>query len=100
MIKRVAALATALALATGGTAAFASEKQGDLQRPAGPVQMTDDQMDQVAAGALLTVVAVDVVDINNNTVAVSIPVNAGVAIAVLGAAGAVATQDQPGRIRQ
>jgi hypothetical protein len=63
-----------------------------------PVELTDVELDAVAAGALINVVAVDVVDINNNDVDVAIPVNAAVAVAVLGQSAAVATQ--PGRIRQ
>ena len=63
-----------------------------------PVELTDAELDAVAGGALINVVAVDVVDINNNDVDVAIPVNAAVAVAVLGQAAAVATQ--PGRIRQ
>jgi hypothetical protein len=63
-----------------------------------PVELTDAELDAVTGGALINVVAVDVVDINNNDVDVAIPVNAAVAVAVLGLAGAVATQ--PGRIRQ
>ena len=67
---------------------------------AAPVEMSDEQMDQVTAGALLNVVAVDVVDVNNNNIAVAIPVNAAVAIAVLGGSLANAQQGQPGRIVQ
>ena len=67
---------------------------------AAPVEMTDQQLDQVTAGALLNVVAVDLVDVNNNNIAVSIPVNAAVAIGVLGGAIAGAAQGQPGRIGQ
>jgi hypothetical protein len=63
-----------------------------------PVELTDAELDAVTGGALINVVAVDVVDINNNDVDVAIPVNAAVAVAVLGQAAAVATQ--PGRIRQ
>lgn len=50
----------------------------------GPTEMTDAEMDGVTAGALLTVIAVDTVDINNNKVGVQAAVNA--AIAVLGEA--------------
>ena len=63
--------------------------------------MTDAQLDKVAAG-LITVVAVDVVDVNNNSilnnndVQLLIPVNASVAVAILGAAGSEAVQ-RPGR---
>ena len=87
-MKKVSALIAAVALAASS---FAS---------AAPVEMTDKQMDKVTAGALINVVAVDVVDIQNNKVAVSIPVNAAVAIGVLGGAIAGAAQGQPGRIQQ
>lgn len=62
----------------------------------GPTEMTDTEMDAVTAGALLTVVAFDVVDIENNKVAVQAAVNA--AIGVLG--NAVALQRSPARITQ
>ncbi len=78
---------TAVVLAASTSTAFA----------AGPVQMSEAQLDKVAAGGLIDVVVVDVVDVRN--VKVAIPVNAAVAIAALGAAaGAVATQ--PGNINQ
>lgn len=62
----------------------------------GPIEMTDAEMDGVTAGALLTVIAFDVVDVNNNKVAVQAAVNA--AIGVLG--NAVALQNSPARITQ
>ena len=85
--------AAAFTLAASG-AAFAKE----------PVKMSEQKMDQVTAGALINVVAVDVIDVqnvlNNNKVAVAIPVNAAVAISVLGGdPTAIATQ-RPGRITQ
>ena len=76
-------LIAAAAVAFAATApAFAKE----------PVKMTEQQMDQVTAG-LITVVAVDLVDINNNTVQAVVPVNAAAAVAVLGDAVAVAAQN-------
>ena len=62
----------------------------------GPTEMTDAEMDGVTAGALLTVVAFDVVDVNNNKVAVQAAVNA--AVGVLG--NAAALQNSPARITQ
>ncbi len=62
-----------------------------------PIELTDAELDAVAAGALIDVVAVDVVDVENNNVAVSVPVNAAVAAFD---SQAVATQGRPGRIRQ
>lgn len=61
-----------------------------------PVPMTDEQMDKVTAGALLNVALVDVVDVRNVNVQVAIPVNAAVAIGVLGGAVGTAVQ-RPGR---
>jgi hypothetical protein len=90
MFKPLTLTAAAIALATSG-AAFA-------QKP-----MTDAQMDQVTAGALINAVLVDVVDVNNNdivkNVQVAVPVNSAVAVGILGAAGAAALQ-QPGRQMQ
>jgi hypothetical protein len=66
-----------------------------------PVKMTEKQMDQVTAGALINAVLVDVVDVNNNNVAVAIPVNAAVAIGVLtGAPVGAGSLQRPGRIVQ
>ena len=62
-----------------------------------PVELTDAELDAVTGG-LVTVVAFDVVDVNNNDVDVAIPVNAAAAVAVLGESTAVATQ--LGRVRQ
>jgi hypothetical protein len=61
------------------------------------VELTGAELDAVAAGAPLIVVA-DVVDVGDVNVDVAIPVNAAAAVAVLGTAGALATQF--GRIRQ
>ncbi|MCW8087354.1 hypothetical protein [Sabulicella glaciei] len=68
-------------------------------RLAAPMELTAAELDAVAGG-LINVVAVDVVDIENNNVAVAIPVNAAVAIGVLGGAVAGAAQGRPGRIVQ
>jgi len=94
--------AIVLAAATS-TTAFAADPVNTASK-AGPVQMSEAQLDMVAAGALINVIAVDVVDVqnvlNNNKVAVQVPVNAAVAAGVLGNAGAIAFQGQPGRIKQ
>ena len=103
-MKRFAAFSFALGLATAGSAALAEQRDqqsGEQNAKPQPVQMTEAQMDNVAAG-LITVVALDVVDVqnvaNNLSVDVAVPVNAAAAVAVLGEAAAVAVQ--PGRIRQ
>jgi hypothetical protein len=66
-VKVFTAIATAATLSLAGTAALAS----------GPVPMTDEQLDNVTAG-LVTVVVFDVVDINDITLQVAIPVNANI----------------------
>ena len=97
-MKRIGTVIAIAALATAGTA-FAGQEVKQAKPQA--VKMTDAQLDNVAAG-LITVVAVDVVDVNNNSilnnndVQLLIPVNASVAIGILGNAGAVAAQ-RPGR---
>ena len=97
-MKRIGTVIAIAALATAGTA-FAGQEVKQAKPQA--VKMTDAQLDKVAAG-LITVVAVDVVDVNNNSilnnndVQLLIPVNASVAIGILGNAGAVAAQ-RPGR---
>ena len=64
------------------------------------VQLTDAELDTVSAGqALIDVTAVDLVDINNNAVALQLNLPVAAAVAVLGAAGAVST-GSPGIIRQ
>lgn len=66
-----------------------------------PVELTDAELDVVGAGALIDVVAVDLVDINNNNVLNNVTVNLPVAaaVAVLGAAAAGnAFQGSPGRV--
>jgi hypothetical protein len=93
-MKTLTALATAATLSFAGTAAIA----------AGPVQMTDDQLDAVVAGqprpfqeGLVNVNVQDVTILEN--VIVNIPVNAAVAIGVLtgDSVGAGAVQ-RPGRV--
>ena len=64
-----------------------------------PVELVDHELDAVAAGALIDVVAVDLVDINNNDILNNVTVNLPVAaaVAVLGAAAAGnAFQGSPG----
>jgi hypothetical protein len=97
----LATCALSLGLAAA-SAAFAEPAKEPLNKPAPQaVKMSDAQLDNVAAGqALIDVTAVDLVDVNNNNIAVNIPVNAAAAINVLGGAtGAVSTQ-RPGRILQ
>jgi hypothetical protein len=93
-MKRFTSFLIALGLALAGSSALAK-----------PTQMTEAQMDKVAGG-LITVVAIDVVDVqnvaNNLSVDVAIPANVGanVVLAVLGAAAGSVVPTQTGRIRQ
>ena len=96
-MKTVTAAVVAISLAAS-TSAFAGQPAKEMQAQ-GPVPMTESQMDNVTGGALINAILVDVVDVNNNRVQVAIPVNAAVAIGILGAAGSAALQ-QPGRQRQ
>ena len=104
-MKRFATLFVALGLATAGSAAVAEQARDQLSEQKAkpqPVQMTEAQLDNVAAGALI--VAFDVVEIgdvtvpvrilnnsvNNNTVQVPVQAAVGAAVGVLGNAGALA----------
>lgn len=94
-MKRLIAAAGALVLSVGAYAGQADQPQQPVQQPqqasSEPVQMTDAQLDSVAAG-LITIAVVDAVDIEDNQVQVAVPVNAAVAAGVLGTAGAGAAQ--------
>ena len=98
MNHRIAIVALSLGLAAA-PAAFADDagKQPEKKAPKA-VQMSEAQLDNVAAGALINAVVVDVVDVRD--VAVAIPVNASVAVNVLGGATGAAALQQPGFIRQ
>jgi hypothetical protein len=103
-MKRAVTFSLVLGLATAGSSALAEQRDQQVRKHEAkqqPVQMTDTQMDKVAGGALISVVAVDVVDVqnvaNNLDVNVLLPVNASVAAGILGNAGAVSVQ-RPGRI--
>jgi hypothetical protein len=102
-MKRFATLFVALGLATAGSTVVAEEAKDQVSKQDAkpqPVQMTDAQLDTVAAGIL--VVLNDVVEIgdvtipvrilnnsvNDNQINVQVPVGAGVGI--LGAGGGVA----------
>jgi hypothetical protein len=95
-MKRLTSVIAAVALAGTASVAVAQDKVKP-QPQQKPVAMSDAQLEKVAAGALIDVVIVDVVDVRN--VQVAIPVNAAVAAGILGNAGAIATQ-RPGRQRQ
>ena len=90
MKKQASTLAVALGLAVSGLAYAGPEPS--QSKATGPVQMTDAQMDNVVAGALVNLLVIDAVDVNNNNVQVAVPVNAAVAVGILGAGAAGATQ--------
>jgi hypothetical protein len=91
-MRSVIALLSAATFAAAGTAYAVSPP---------PAQMSEAELDQTTAGALINVFAVDVVDVNNNTVKVAIPVNAAVAAEILTSGStANAFAAQPGRIKQ
>ena len=99
-MKHMTAVACALALAAA-PAAFADQpKAPDMKAAPKATKMSDAQLDRVTGGALINAVVVDVVDINNNKVAVAVPVNAAVAVNVLGGPTGAAALQQPGRITQ
>jgi len=97
-MQRCNALVLALALSSAGSAFASQNKEGNAdQAPkAKPAQMTEAQLDNVAAGQLVNVQLVNL--LNNNNVEVAIPVNAAVnvaaAVGVL-SSGVVARADQP-----
>ncbi len=83
-----------------GTMASSAMAQGPdvLAATDGWVKLSDAQMDAVRA-RLITVIAVDVVDVNNNDVDVAVPIAANVAANILGVQRVI--QDaRPGRINQ
>jgi hypothetical protein len=95
-MKKLTLLAAIASLAASG-AVFAQQPTPDTQQPVRKaVPMTEAQMDQVTAGALIDVTLVDVVDVRDVNVQVAVPVNASVAVGVLGGAVSGALQ-QPGR---
>ena len=94
-MNKFVTLLVAAGLTVGGSA-YAQPDSTETKRPTSRVEMSDSQLDNVVGGALINAVLVDVVDVNNNNVQVAIPVNAAVAVGILGAAGAAALQ-QPGR---
>jgi hypothetical protein len=93
-MKSLAFLAAAL-IASGS--AFAGQVTDKDELAHTPVPLTEAQMDNVTAGALVNAVLVDVVDVRN--IQVAVPVDAAVAAGILGNAGAITVQ-HPGRQEQ
>ena len=78
----------ALVLGLGATApAFATENK-TLEKKQ-PVKMTEEQLDKVAGGQLVQIIAVDVVDVTTGDIlrTVNVPVNAAIAVLGNGVAG-------------
>ncbi len=99
-MKRIGTVIAVAALATAGTTAFAGQDVQQAKPQA--VKMSDAQLDNVAAGQLINVQIVDL--LNNNNVEVAIPVHAAVnvaaAVGVL-SSGILARADQPlGNVNQ
>ena len=95
----------ALFVATAAAIGLTSVAFADPPKSSGaakPTKMSEEQLDKVAGGALLTVIAVDVVDVNRNDVNVQVPVAANVAAGVLcGTCAANQTANaRPGRVNQ
>jgi hypothetical protein len=75
----------------------AYEQETVMTELTGMKELTGAELDAVAAGALLNVLLVDVVDVKDVNVAV--PVNAAVAATVLGGGAAAGALQLPGRQR-
>ena len=100
MRKTLATIAAVVGVAfSGASLANDTAKMEGTKVAKAPVKMDDKQMDQVTAGALVNVqvLAIDVLDVNNvlnnNMVEVNVPVNAAVAVGVLGTAASNALQN-------
>src|SRR3569832_2379088 len=96
LMKQVTAIAFTLALAAAPAAFAADQKAPDSKPAPQPTKMSDAQLDNVTTNALVNAFVVDLVDVNNNQVAVAVPVNAAVAANVLGGATGAASMQQPG----
>ena len=88
-MKRFATVFVALGLATAGSSALAQQGMDQVNKQSSkpqPVKMTEAQMDNVAGGALVNVVAFDLIELrdvaNGNNVQVAVPVTAAVGAAV------------------
>ena len=110
-MKRFASVFVALGLVAAGSTAFAEQAKDQASQQAAkpqPVQMSDAQLDSVAAGQISItegLVAVQVGDVtvlqdvrilnnsvNNNTVQIPVAATVSAAVGVLGNAGSVARQ--------
>ncbi len=104
-MNKFAPITLAALLATVGGGAFAAPNSADALRP--PAEMSDAQMDKVAAGIanFNNLVAVDVNNVlSNNDVQVAVPVNAAVAVGAVGIlsrqTGILTDATAPGRVGQ
>ena len=87
-MKRFTTLFVALGLATAGSTALAEQTKEQVSKQQSnpqPVQMTEAQLDNVAAGVAIAIF--DVVELenvlNNANIAVAVPVNVGANVGVL-----------------
>jgi hypothetical protein len=94
-MKKIFVLAVALSSLTSVAIAQEPVKSNDAQ----PQKLTEAQMDTVAGGAPGSLISLrDVVDVNNNNIAV--PINAAVAANILGGGAAAGAAQRPGNQRQ
>jgi hypothetical protein len=91
-------VASALALGAMTSVALATEPtSSQASSQAGPVDLTDTQMDGITAGGPGLVD----IEIERNEVAVAVPVSAAANVcAIIAACAAGSAQDRPGRIQQ
>lgn len=104
-MNKLSSITLAALLATVGSGAFAAPEVDASLPP--PTEMSDAQMDKVAAGIanFNNLVAVDVNNVlSNNDVQVAVPVNAAVAVGAVGIlsrqTGILADATAPGRTGQ
>ena len=99
-MNHVMAVAFAFGVVAAPAAFAAGHKAPEQKSPPQAMKMSDAELDKISAGALINAVVVDLVDVNNNQVAVAVPVNAAAAVNVLGGATGAAALQQPGNINQ
>lgn len=104
-MKKFASLTLVALLAATGTSTFAEETK--VPPSAAPLEMSDAQMDSVAAGIanFNNLVAIDVNNVlSGNDVQVAVPVNAAVAVGAVGIlsrqTGILTEAASPGRTNQ
>ena len=89
-MKKLAMYSFALSLGLASVPAFAGEKSAG-QNPIDkkqPFEMTEQQLDNATAGALVNVIAFDVVDVQNNRILNNVTVPVQAQVGILSAQGA------------